>query len=80
LAHLSSDESLPNTLKEAYSGPDRELWKSALEEELQSLNSNHVYETVLILEGITLITSKPVEQSSPKGRVAPAAETAGTME
>ena len=37
-----------------------ELWKSAVEEELQSLNSNHVYKTVLIPEGITPITSKPV--------------------
>ncbi|KIJ20732.1 hypothetical protein PAXINDRAFT_40993, partial [Paxillus involutus ATCC 200175] len=59
-ANSNSDESLPRTLKEAYSGADEERWKSAVEEELQSLNSNHVYETVLIPEGVTLITSKPV--------------------
>ena len=59
-ANSSTEESLPRTLREAYSGPDKELWKSAVEEELQSLNSNHVYETVLIPEGITPITSKPV--------------------
>ena len=31
-----------------------------MEEELLSLNSNHVYETVLIPAGVTPITSKPV--------------------
>jgi hypothetical protein len=59
-ANSNSDESLPKTLREAYSGAEVELWKSAVEEELQSLNSNHVYETVLIPEGITPITSKPI--------------------
>jgi len=37
-----------------------EFWKSAVEEELQSLNSNHIYETVLIPDGVTPISSKPV--------------------
>ena len=59
-ATSNSDEALPRTLKEAYSGTDVELWKSAIEEELQSLNSNHVYETILTSEGITPIISKPV--------------------
>ena len=59
-ANSTSDESLPKTLKEAYSRPEAKLWKSAVEEELLSLNSNHVYETVLIPEGVTPITSKPV--------------------
>ena len=59
-ANSNSDECLPKTLKEAYSGAEAELWKSAVEEELLSLNSNHVYETVLIPEEITPITSKPV--------------------
>ena len=59
-ANSNSDQSLPNTLKEAYSGTEAELWKSAVEEELQSLNFNHVYEIVLIPEGITPITSKPI--------------------
>ena len=49
-------------LKEAYSGAPVELWKSAVEEELLSLNTNHVYETVLIPKGISPITSKPVFQ------------------
>jgi len=39
-----------------------EFWKSVVEEELQSLNSNHVYETMLIPDGVTPITSKPVFQ------------------
>ena len=56
----NSDECLPKTLKEVYSGMEAELWKLAVEEELLSLNYNHVYETVLIPEGITPITSKPV--------------------
>ena len=59
-ANSNSDECLPKTLKEAYLGAEAELWKSAVEEELLSLNSNHVYETVLIPEGIIPITSKPV--------------------
>ncbi|KIK74344.1 hypothetical protein PAXRUDRAFT_123968, partial [Paxillus rubicundulus Ve08.2h10] len=36
------------------------LEKSAIKEELLNLNSNHVYEIIPILEGITPITSKPV--------------------
>ena len=56
----NSDETLPRMLRKAYSGTDAELWKSAVEEELQSLNSNHVYETVLMPKGVTPITSKPV--------------------
>ena len=59
-ATSNSDETLPRMLREAYSGTDAELWKSAVEEELQSLNSNHVYETVLTPKGVTPITSKPV--------------------
>ena len=52
-ATSNSDETLPRMLREAYSGTDAELWKSAVEEELQSLNSNHVYETVLTPKGVT---------------------------
>ncbi|KIJ14172.1 hypothetical protein PAXINDRAFT_79847, partial [Paxillus involutus ATCC 200175] len=51
---------LPGTIPEAYAGPNAEHWKSAVEEELLNLNANHVYETVLIPEGVTPITSKPV--------------------
>ena len=59
-ANSTSNELLHKTLKEAYSGVEAKLWKSAVQEELLSLNSNHVYETVLIPEGVTPITSKPV--------------------
>ncbi|KIK74823.1 hypothetical protein PAXRUDRAFT_56999, partial [Paxillus rubicundulus Ve08.2h10] len=50
---------LPGTMQEAYAGPDYH-WKSAIEEELLNINSNHVYETICIPEGVTPITSKPV--------------------
>ncbi|KIK72455.1 hypothetical protein PAXRUDRAFT_21969, partial [Paxillus rubicundulus Ve08.2h10] len=59
-ANSESDASLPGTIPEAYAGPDTDHWKSAIEEELLNLNSNHVYETVPIPEGVTLITSKPI--------------------
>jgi len=59
-ANSTSNELLPNTLKEAYSRVNVEFWKSVVEEELQSLNSNHVYETVLILDRVTPIISNPV--------------------
>ncbi|KAI6146672.1 hypothetical protein BKA82DRAFT_3980383, partial [Pisolithus tinctorius] len=55
-----SNDDLPQTLNEAFSQPDSHLWKSALEDELLSLNSNHVYETVPVPAGVTSITSKPV--------------------
>jgi Reverse transcriptase (RNA-dependent DNA polymerase) len=48
------------TLKEALSGPDAKFWRSALTEELQSLADNDVYDIVLMPEGVTPITSKPV--------------------
>ena len=54
------DETLPTTIPEAYACTDADLWKSIVEDELLSLNTNHVYETVQIPKGITLITSKPV--------------------
>ena len=55
-----SNDDLPPNLREAFSRPDGDLWRSALEEELLSLNSNHVYETVPIPAGVAPITSKPV--------------------
>ena len=55
-----SNDDLPPNLREAFSRPDSDLWRSALEEELLSLNSNHVYETVPIPAGVAPITSKPV--------------------
>ena len=57
-----SNDDLPPNLREAFSLPDGDLWRSALEEELLSLNLNHVYETVPIPAGVTPITSKPVVQ------------------
>ncbi|KIK73929.1 hypothetical protein PAXRUDRAFT_55375, partial [Paxillus rubicundulus Ve08.2h10] len=59
-ANSESNAFLPGTIWEAYAGPDTDHWKSAIEEELINLNSNHVYKTVPILEGITPITSKPI--------------------
>ena len=59
-ANSRPGETLLNTIKEAYTGPDADLWRSAVEEELLSLNSNHVYETVPIPDGVTPITSKLV--------------------
>ena len=56
----TTDETLPTTIPEAYARTDADLWKSVVEDELLSLNTNHVYETVQIPKGITLITSKPV--------------------
>ncbi|KIK92668.1 hypothetical protein PAXRUDRAFT_46330, partial [Paxillus rubicundulus Ve08.2h10] len=42
------------------SGIPRSIYSSTIKEELLNLNSNHVYETVPIPEGVTPITSKPV--------------------
>ncbi|KAG1861736.1 hypothetical protein DFJ58DRAFT_657218, partial [Suillus subalutaceus] len=55
-----AEHDLPQSLPEAFAHADGHLWHSALEEELLSLNSNQVYETVPIPEGIKPITSKPV--------------------
>ena len=65
----TSDKLPPNTFREAYSEANAEFWKSAVEEELQSLNFNHVYKTVLIPDGTTLITFKPVSRIKHMGRV-----------
>ncbi|KAJ2911698.1 hypothetical protein MD484_g8716, partial [Candolleomyces efflorescens] len=51
---------LPLTLAEALSGPDGEHWRHALEEELQSLTDNDVFDVVEIPAGIKPISSKPV--------------------
>ena len=59
-ANSRPGETLPNTIKEAYTGPDADLWRSTVEEELLSLNSNYVYETVPIPDGVTPIISKLV--------------------
>ena len=56
----TTDETLPTAIPEAYACTDADLWRSAVEDELLSLNANHVYETVQIPKGITPITSKPV--------------------
>ena len=54
------DKTLPTTIPEAYVHIDADLWKSAVEDELPSLNANHVYETIQIPKDIAPITSKPV--------------------
>ncbi|RXW14669.1 hypothetical protein EST38_g11187, partial [Candolleomyces aberdarensis] len=51
---------LPLTLADALLGPDGHHWKRALEEELQSLIDNDVFEVVKTPDGIRPITSKPV--------------------
>jgi Reverse transcriptase (RNA-dependent DNA polymerase)/Pol polyprotein, beta-barrel domain/gag-polypeptide of LTR copia-type/Integrase core domain/GAG-pre-integrase domain len=51
---------VPSTLKEALSGTDAKLWRPALNEELQSLADNDVYDIVPVPKGVTPITSKPV--------------------
>jgi len=51
---------VPATPKEAFKGPDGHHWQGALNEELQSLVDNDVYEIVPILKGTKLITSKMV--------------------
>ena len=51
---------LPQTLQEAFNTPEGEQWRAALEEELQNLRENCVYETVPIPSGVKPITSKPV--------------------
>ena len=57
---LQEQQTLPATIPKAYTHPDTDLWKSVVEDELLSLNANHVYETIQISEGVTPITSKPV--------------------
>ena len=51
---------VPSSLKEAFSGPDCEKWRAALDEEITSLQQNDVYEVVPIPSGVKPITSKPV--------------------
>jgi hypothetical protein len=58
----SGSHSVPNSLPEAFDGPDAEQWHAALQEELQNLLDNNVYEIVPIPEGVKPITSKPVMQ------------------
>ncbi|KIK90628.1 hypothetical protein PAXRUDRAFT_49993, partial [Paxillus rubicundulus Ve08.2h10] len=58
--HCSREAELTCATWDMTSGPDAECWKSAVEEELLSLNSNHVSETIPIPEGVTPITSKPI--------------------
>ena len=41
-----TDETLLTTIPEAYTHTDADLWSFAVEDELLSLNANHVYETV----------------------------------
>lgn len=47
-------------IKKMYKGSGADFWKSAIKEELLSPNANHIYETIPIQTGITLIMSKPI--------------------
>jgi len=55
-----SNDNLPQNLQEALNGPDAEKWSDALQEELENLKSNNVYEEVPTPEGVKPITSKGV--------------------
>ena len=51
---------LPQNAKEAFKGPDNKCWKPALQEELQNLIDNNVFEVVPTPKGVKPITSKLV--------------------
>ncbi|TBU54527.1 hypothetical protein BD310DRAFT_799430, partial [Dichomitus squalens] len=51
---------LPTNLASAFRSTYGEHWRAALEEELQSLRENCVYETVPTPSGVKPISSKPV--------------------
>ena len=65
------NEHLPKDWKEAFGGKDKESWCSALNEELQNLIDNDVYEIIPILSGVKPITSKAVfwVRSNSNGKV-----------
>lgn len=50
----------PRNAKEALDGPDKQHWEAALQEEVQNLIDNNVYEVVPIPKGVKPITSKMV--------------------
>jgi hypothetical protein len=56
----SGSHTVPNSLPEAFDGPDADQWRAALQEELQNLLDNNVYKIVQIPDGVKPITSKPV--------------------
>jgi Reverse transcriptase (RNA-dependent DNA polymerase) len=53
-----SNENLPENLQDAYSRPDRDKWRATMHEELENLQTNHIYKEVPIPEGAKPITSK----------------------
>lgn len=55
-----SEHSLPKNANEAFKGPDGEHWRPALQEELQNLIDNDVFEVVPMPKGVRPITSKLV--------------------
>jgi hypothetical protein len=61
-AGLSSEnptnDNLPESLQDAYNRPDGDKWRTAMEEELENLRSNDVYEEVPVPDGVRPITSK----------------------
>jgi hypothetical protein len=46
---------VPDTIWEAFNGPDSPQWQGALQEELQSLIDNNVYEVVPMPVGVIVI-------------------------
>ena len=55
-----SKHPLPKNAKEAFDGPDSKHWRPALQEELQSLIDNNVFEVVPNPKGVKPITLKLV--------------------
>lgn len=51
---------IPRSMREARASADAAKWEAALEEELQALRDNDVYEEVPVPAGVKPITSKPV--------------------
>ena len=55
-----SNENLPKSLKEAYEGPNEPEWRAAMDEEVQALVNNDVFDVVPLPKGVRPITSRPI--------------------
>lgn len=57
-----SARTLPQNVHDMKSGPEAHLWTPALDEELENLRANDVYDVVPIPEGVKPVTSKVVNR------------------
>ena len=48
---ITQDEDEPRNVTEALSGPDKENWTNAMEDEMESMRSNQVWELVDLPKG-----------------------------